>query len=192
MKAKNMVLIIVSVIALLAIWLFITEREKAKRKDDIIDKLSKENESLKIGYLELLENFLREEGKVGKDVIDELQRLKQEIDHLDTEVHIELESVISSVNSGEGTKAVKDLAKIVECKLKEKVENDSTFKKPKMLHNLLEHAKDCKWISNRQFENGMKLKEIRNEESHTLAPKVEKKEIGLCLYAGIDIIYALN
>ncbi len=192
MKTKNIIIIHLSIISILALILLWDERKKSNYKSELIRKYRKENENIRRGYFELLEKFLKEEGKVTPDIIDELQTLKSRIDNWETDLHLELESVIKRVNDGEGTKAVKDLAKIVECKLKEKVADDFNFKKPKMLHNLLEHAKECKWITNRQYENGMKLKEIRNEESHTLAPQKHSFEIGLCLFAGIDIIYSLK
>lgn len=192
MKAKDWLIIATIVVVLILLWLFLSEREKAKRKDDIIDRLTKENETLKSAYLDLLMKYLKEEGGTPPNVINELKRLKDEIDHLDTEVHVELDSVIKRVSEGEGTKAVKDLAKIVETKLKEKAANDATFKKKPMLHNLLEHARDCSWISSRQYENGLKLKEIRNRESHELAVTEESREIGMTIYAGIDLIYALK
>jgi hypothetical protein len=129
---------------------------------------------------------------VAPDVLKELQKLKTDIDNLDQNIHIELDSVIKRVNDGENTKAIKDLAKIVENNLKVKVENDTKFKNKPMLHNLLEHALNCKWISNRQYENGMLLKEIRNKESHELAVKEESINIGIAIFAGIDILYSVS
>jgi len=84
------------------------------------------------------------------------------------------------------------LAKIVENKLKDKAKNDQTFKKKPMLHNLLEHAFNCQWISSSQFENGLLLKEIRNKESHELAVREEPLKIGMAIFTGIDIIYSLD
>ena len=84
------------------------------------------------------------------------------------------------------------MAKIIENKLKEKATKDKSFKGKLMLHNLLEYAKKCSWITLGQFENAMLLKVIRNKESHELAVQVETKNIGLSIFAGIDLIYTLK
>jgi hypothetical protein len=192
MKIKNFIIALVSIIALIILWLFLDERNKSKRKEEIIDRLTKENQSLKSSYLELLQNFLKAQGNTPPNVIEELKRLKNQIDHLETGVHIELDSVIKLVHEGQGTKAIRDLTKIVENKLKEKALNDESFKKTPMLNNLLEHAFHCKWISSRQYENACKLKDIRNKESHELAVVVDNLEIGMSIFTGIDIIYTIN
>lgn len=190
---KNIAIVVLSVTVLFVLWLFIDEREKAKRKDEIIDRLRDENRKIKAGYLELLEKFLKESGDVEPSVIEELQKLKSEIDVLDSEIHVELDSVIKRISEGEGTKAVKDLAKIVENVLKEKVEKDENYQKKRpMLNDLLLYAKDKGLICSRLYENGMKLKELRNLESHELAPTCSKLEIGLSVFAGIEIINAIR
>ena len=61
-----------------------------------------------------------------------------------------------------------------------------------MLHNLLEFAKNANLITVRQYENGMLLKDIRNKESHELVVLEETKNLGLCIFSGIDIIYSLR
>ena len=192
MKVKNAVTIVVSIFVLVLIWLFINEREKAKRKDMIIDRLKDENKQLKIAYLELLEKLLKESGDIEPNVLEELHRLKSDIDEIETAIHVELESVIKRISEGEGTKAVKDLAKIVENVLKEKAIMDETFKKKPMLHNLLEYAKDSGLICLRMYENGMKLKDLRNIECHELAPSCSKLEIGMSIFTGIEIINAVK
>jgi hypothetical protein len=192
MKGKNIAIVFLSIIVLVVLWLFIDERQKAKRKDEIIDRLKDENRRIKMAYLSLLENFLKQTGEVEPNVIEELHRLKSKIDQMDTAIHIELDSVIKKVTEGEGTKAVKDLAKIVENVLKEVAVRDATFTKTPMLHNLLEYAKGKGLICSRLYENGMKLKEIRNKESHELAPACSKLEIGMSVFAGIEIISAIT
>lgn len=192
MKGKNIAIVFLSIIVLVVLWLFIDERQKAKRKDEIIDRLQDENRRIKMAYLSLLENFLKQTGEVEPNVIEELHRLKSKIDQMDTAIHIELDSVIKKVTEGEGTKAVKDLAKIVENVLKDVAVRDATFTKTPMLHNLLEYAKNRGLICSRLYENGMKLKEIRNKESHELAPVCSKLEIGMSVFAGIEIISAIT
>ena len=179
-------------IALLFIWLFIDERKRAVKKDELIDKLYYENRKIKQAYLDLLVNHLSAINAIGPNAMAELQKLKNTVDHLDTEVHYELDSVIKQVGEGNWTKAVRDLAKIVENALKRKVDNDSRFKGKPMLHKLLEHAKNCNWITPIQFENGMLLKEIRNKESHELNVKEETRKLGLSIFGGVDLIYALK
>ncbi len=180
------------VIALIAIWLFIDERQRLRKKESLIEKLNQEKESFKKAYLELLTRYLKDEKSMTPDLVEEINKLKNNTDNLDADVHVELDSVLNQMKNGKGSKAVKDLAKIVENELKKKVRQDHKFKQKPMLHNLLKYARDCNWISKLQFENGLKLKDIRNKESHELAVRVNKRELGLTLFAGIDLLYALN
>ena len=48
---------------LVLLWLFIDERKKSELKDRVIDKLTKENEKLQLGYLTLLEKILKKSRK---------------------------------------------------------------------------------------------------------------------------------
>jgi hypothetical protein len=192
MKIKDVIIAGLVIAVLVLLWLFINEKRKAELLDKATKKLSEENESLKIGYLNLLEKYLKTQEKVGPDVIEELQKLKTDIDHLETSIHVELDSVIDHVNSGKGTKAVKDLAKIVENQLKEKAANDSSFTKNPTLNNLLEHAKNCNWIKPHEHAFGHLLRGIRNQESHELAVQESEYRIGLAIFSGIEIIYSLK
>ncbi len=192
MNAKNITIAVLVLIILIVIWLFINEKKKAELMDKAVKKLTHENEVLKVGYLNLLEKYLKTQEKVAPDVIEELNKLKQQIDHLDAAVHVELESVIDLVNDGKGTKAVKDLAKIIENKLKEKAEKDQNFNKKPTLNNLLEYAKECKWIKPHEFAFAELLRGIRNKESHELAVKEDNYRVGLAIFSGIEIIYTLN
>lgn len=168
------------------------KKKRGEIKDEAIKRLLKENEKLKKAYLELLEEYLKSQEKVHPDIITELSRLKESVDELEESVHIELDSVIKLVTQGEGPKAVKDLAKIVENKLKEKVAKDQSFKKDKTLFNLLEHAKHCKWIQPHAYAFGQLMKAIRNKESHELAVKETSYRVGLAIFSGIEIIYDLK
>ena len=191
MLTSDIFLLLVIIILLLVLGMFISEKEKNKRSDRIIEILTKENKRLKQAYLSLLEKYLLKIENFPPDSIVELQRLKAKTDHLDKDVHYELDTVISLVNSGHGVKAVRDLAKIVENKLKEKAENDSDFKKKPTLSNLLDFAHHSKWIKQRHFENGQLLREIRNQESHELAVKLDSLQIGLAIFSGIEILYSI-
>jgi hypothetical protein len=192
MKGKNIVIVVLLGLLLFLLGWTMNERERARRKDKMMDRLREENKELKMAYLSLLEKFLKANG-VEPSVLEELHKLKSEIDEMETEIHVELESVIKRISDGEGTKAVKDLAKIVENTLKEKAKTDESFtnRRP-MLNDLLLYAKEKGLICSRLYENGLKLKELRNLESHELAPSCSKLEIGMSVFAGIEIITAVR
>lgn len=192
MKAKENFYLIIALLSLIIIWLFIGKRKRAVKTDRIIKRLRKDNYETKKAYLGLLEKYLKTEKNVDIGIIAELQKLRQSIDTLDFEVHIELEAVIKNLNDGKPEEAVRILAKVVENKLKEKAIKDDSFKGKPMLHNLLEFAKNCNLITVRQYENGMLLKDIRNKESHELVVLEDTKNLGLCIFSGIDIIYSLR
>ena len=192
MKLRDILYILIAVLGLLVLWLFEDKKKRAAKANRIIKRLRKENHDIKRAYLGLFEKYLKSQQNVDVSIITELQKLKESVDNLDYTVHIELESVISNLNDGKTTEAVRVLAKVIENKLKEKAEKDESFKGKPMLHNLLDYAKKCDWISLRQFENAMLLKEIRNKESHEMDVQEETKNLGLSLYSGIDLIYALK
>lgn len=192
MKGKNILIVALIAFVLFALGWAMNERERAKKKDKMIDRLRNENKEIKMAYLELLEKFLKATD-VEPNVIEELHRLQAEIDEIETAIHVELESVIKRISDGEGTKAVKDLAKIVENVLKEKAKQDESFtiRRP-MLNDLLVYAKEKGLICSRLYENGLKLRDLRNMESHQLAPSCSKLEIGMSVFAGIEIISAIQ
>ena len=192
MKLKDILYIIIGILGLILFWFIDDKKKRAIKTDRIIKKLRKENHDTKKTYLGLFEKYLKSQQNVDVGIISELQKLQKSIDTLDFEVHIELESVIHNLNEGKSEEAVRLLAKIIENKLKEKATKDKSFKGKLMLHNLLEYAKKCSWITLGQFENAMLLKVIRNKESHELAVQEETKNIGLSIFAGIDLIYALK
>lgn len=192
MKAKDFVYVLLAVLTLLVLWLFIDKKNKAQKADRIIKRLRKDNFETKKAYLGLLEKYLKTQQNVDLGIITELQKLQKSIDTLDFEVHIELETVIENLNQGKSTEAVRLLAKVVENKLKEKAAKETSFKGKPMLHNLLDFAKNCNWITPRQYENGLFLKDIRNKESHELVVLEDTKNIGLSIFTGIDIIYSLK
>lgn len=192
MKAKDVAIVALGFLVLLFIFVFIDEREKNKRKDALLAKLSKENAQLKQGYLTLLEKYLQKEAKVAPDILEELHKLKQTIDSLETNVHYELDSVIRLMNAGEGTKAIKDLTKIIENKLKEKVIHENVQPKGSTLNDLLDFAGKCNWLNSKQVATGHLLREIRNKESHELAVNESHARIGMAIFGGIDIIYELS
>ncbi len=191
MRAKNVINGLLGLLVLILLWAFIDEKEKSERKDKVIDQLTKENQDLKSAYLKLLEEFLQDQPDIEPSVLRELKQVKSEMDELDTATHIELQSVMRHVASKEYAKAVRDLAKILEVKLKEKVIEDQSFKKQPKLHFLLEHARVCNWISDQDFHNAIQLKEVRNEESHELAVNVKPVDAGLMVFAGIKVLYAV-
>lgn len=192
MKLKDILYIIIGVLALAVWWLIDDKEKRALKTDRIIKRLRKDSHDTKKAYLNLFEKYLKTQQNVDVGVIAELEKLQKSIDTLDFEVHIELESVINNLNEGKSEEAVRLLAKIIENKLKEKATKDPSFKGKPMLNNLLEYAKKCSWITLGQFENAMLLKVIRNKESHELAVQEETKNLGLSIFSGIDLIYALK
>ncbi|MBD0831822.1 hypothetical protein [Aestuariibaculum sediminum] len=192
MRIKDVLYLIILGLGLAVLWLYYDKKERAQKMDRIIKKLRKDNYETKKAYLSLLEKYLKSQKNVDVGIIMELQKLQKSIDTLDFEVHIELEKVVTSLNNGNPEEAVRLLAKVVENKLKEKAAKEDSFKGKPMLHNLLEYAKNCQWITSRQFENGLLLKEIRNKESHELDVIEETNNICLSIFSGIDIIYALK
>lgn len=192
MKLKDALYIIIIALGLIIFWLFYDKQERAIKMDRIVKKLRKENYEIKTAYLELFEKYLKTQQNVDVGIIAELQKLRKSVDTLNFSVHLELENVITNLNEGKTVEAVRILAKVVENKLKEKVKKEETFKEKPILHNLLKYAKNCNWISSRQFENALLLKDIRNKESHELDVQEETKNLGLSIFGGIDLIYALK
>lgn len=179
-------------ITLLFAWYFISNEERHKRKDEVIKKLRDENYEIKMAYFNLLHKYLSEIKNLPSEVLTELNKLKNDIDHLDLDTHLELNETIKLVTEGKESKAIRELAKIVENKLKEKVVQDKEFNKKPMLNNLLVYAKEKGLINSRQFENCDLLRSIRNQESHELAVQVDRCHFGIAVLTGIEIIYSIS
>lgn len=192
MKLRDTLYIIIALLGIVVLWLFDDKKQRAVKTDRIIKRLRKDNHDIKSAYLGLFEKYLKSQQNVDLGIITELQKLQKSIDSLDFEVNIELESVTDNLNNGKSEEAVRLLAKIIENKLKEKAIKEESFKGKPMLHNLLEYAKKCSWITPGQFENAMLLKVLRNKESHELDVQEETKNLGLSIFSGIDLIYALK
>jgi hypothetical protein len=192
MRQRDIMMILIIAVILIVGFLFINEVKKNELKDKIIRRLVNENDELKKAYLDLLQKHLLISENTPKDVIVDIERLKEQAVNLNKDVHIELGSVIDNVRNNNGVKAVRELGKIIETVLKEKALKDEKFKKKPTLNNLLEHAKICNWIKPNELAYGELIREIRNKESHELNVQVEPHKVGLAIYAGIDIIYTLN
>ena len=191
-RVKDLIIVVLIIIIALLGWAFINERMKNELKDKAIRRLTDENDELKKGYLDLLQKHLLLSENTPKEVIADIERLKDQVVNLSKDVHIELGSVIDNVRNRNGVKAVRELGKIIENVLKEKAANDANFKKKPTLFNLLVHAKICNWIKPHVQAYVELIREIRNKESHELNVQVEPHKIGLAIYAGIDIIFSLN
>ncbi|MFT7035375.1 MAG: hypothetical protein ACJA2S_003899 [Cyclobacteriaceae bacterium] len=191
MKAKDVLWIIIIGLGLLAVWLFVDRADRAKKVDRIIRLLRKEKHEINAAYLELLKKHLQSQQNIDVGIIAEFEKLKNKLDRLDFEVHIELEQIVGDLNRGRGTEAVRRIAKIVERKLKMKASKEPDFKGQKMLGNLLDFARKKDWINSLQFENAQLLKDIRNKESHELMVSEDSRRLGLCIYSGIDILYTI-
>lgn len=189
-KAYYVAYVLVAI--LVVIWIFISNEEKQKRMNEIIRKLKSENHKLKIAYLDLLQKYLSDVDNLPSEVLTELNNLKDSIDQLDSDTHLELNETIKLVTEGKESKAIRELAKIVENKLKEKVAQDVEFKKKPMLNNLLIYAKEKGLINTRQYENCDLLRSIRNQESHELAVQVDRCHFGIAVLTGIEILYSIS
>jgi hypothetical protein len=193
MKAKDIPLLILAVIAFVFYVLWNNEKEQRIKQEEINHLLRKEIDGIKQSYLSLLIAFMADKASAKPDTIAELEALKGELDELDKDTHLEINSVIRHVNLKEYSKALRDLAKIVENKLKEQIEKDETFNgKHKTLANMLKHAFSSKWISEQDYHNGLNLKDIRNKESHELSVEVSSLDAGLSVMAGIKLVYVLG
>lgn len=192
MKVKDIFWIVILGAGALVWWLLDDKKKRAIKTDRIIKRLRKENHEIKNAYLGLFDKHLTTIKNVDIGIIEEVQKLKNNTDILDFEVHLELERVVENLTKGKSSEAVRQLAKIIEKKLKEKVKKEESFKGKAMLHNLLQFAKDCDWITPRQFENGLALKEIRNKESHELNVQEETRSVALGIFSGIDLLYTLK
>ncbi|REE78834.1 hypothetical protein BX611_2969 [Lutibacter oceani] len=192
MKLINILYLIIGALVIVVLWFYYDKQERAIKMDRIIRRLRKDNHEVKSAYLDLFEKYLNTQQNVDVGIIDELHKLRRSVDKLDFYVHIELETVITNLNEGKTTEAVRVLAKVVENKLKEKVKKEESFKGKPMLNNLLNFAIKNNWISTRQYENAILLRDIRNKESHELIVQEDTKNLGLSIFGGIDLIYTLK
>lgn len=179
------------ILGVVLIWLFIDEKRKGELLEKANRRLKNENDELKKAYLDLLQEYLLLSESTPQEIIADIERLKQQAVELSKDVHIELGSVIDNVRDKKGVKAVRELGKIIEHVLKEKASQDANFKKKPTLSNLLQYAKDCKWINPNEHAYAELIREIRNKESHEVNPQVDSHKVGLAIYVGIDIIFTL-
>lgn len=173
-------------------WWAISENRKNTLKDKIIRRLTNENDEIRKGYLDLLQRFLILKGETAPDILEELEKLKESLSTLNKDAHIALGNVIGLVNDGYYETAVRDLAKIIENILKEKIDVDASFKKKRDLFNFLQHAKECKWIKPHEHAYADLIRLMRNNDSHEWNVKEEPHKIGLAIFAGIEIVYSLT
>lgn len=192
MKAKDITVVALAMIILVLIWLFIDEHERGRRKDAIIDQLQRENLELKRAYFSLLEKLLNEQPQTEPSVLRELKRVRDEIDELDTATHLEIDSAMRHVAANEHAKAVRDIAKILEVKLKETFQEEGKTAKRQTFQQVLEIAHTQNVISKQDFENLTHLKTVRNQESHELAVHIEPRDAGLLIFAAIKVIYKVT
>lgn len=192
MKLRNIIIAGLIAIILILIWLFVREQKRAELKDSIIRRLEEENEELKANYIDLLIAFMEAKNLADKSIINDLEELKKKSDHLGSSIHVELEHAIEMMREGKGTKAVKEIAKIVEHLLKEKISKETEKPKNSSLAVMLSFAKDKRWIQPHEEGYGHLIRQIRNKESHEVGVKVENHVICLAIYSGIQIIYGLG
>jgi hypothetical protein len=191
MKFKDVLIGGLIAALLIFAWIALSEKQKSKLKDKVIQKLAQQNHQLKLAYVELLEKILAFESKITPDVLKDLEELKEKARYLDELVHVELSEVVDLVKNGKGEKAVRDLGKIIENVLRMRAEKDENFKKKPTLHNLIEHAGVCNWLNSSEVSVANHIRDLRNEESHQLAVRKPSHEIGFAIFGGIKLIYTL-
>lgn len=189
MKIKHIAIATLAMLVLVLLWIVLDEEERGKRKDAIIAQLKRENHELKRAYFSLLEKLLSERPQTEPSVLRELKRVRDEIDELDTATHLEIDSAMRHVAANEYAKAVRDIAKILEVKLKEAVQEEDKPLKRQTLQHALEIARSQNVISAQDFENIVHLKAVRNQESHELAVHIEPRDAGLLMFAAIKVMY---
>ncbi len=178
-------------LALVFAYAFFSERKRREYAEKIMRKLEGEKRELELAYFDLLERVLELEKKMTPDIQTELTELKRKAGQLDEAVHIELSGVLDQVQAGKHEKATRDLGKIVENLLKQKIATDASFKANKTLNNMLDHALNCQWINKADHALGKLLRDHRNKESHELAVKEPNHVNGLLLFGGIKLVYTL-
>ena len=118
-RVKDLIIVILIIMVAIFAWAFINEQKRNELKDKAIRRLTDENDELKKAYLDLLQQYLLISENTPKDVIADIERLKEQAINLPKDVHIELGSVIDNVRNNNGAKAVRELGKIIENVLKE-------------------------------------------------------------------------
>lgn len=191
MKSKKVLIVVLSIISLIFLGLFWNERKRNIKLAKINEDLFFRNTNLKFRYLELLSIYINSKCPPNSNIIQDLKILKANFPLVEEKTHEELDKIIRRANSGEDVEAARDLAKIVEVKLKERASLDSNLKKTWQLHFLIEHAYKSGWIDTRAYENGLLLKEIRNFTSHELGYKTEGTRIAAAIFGGIEILYSI-
>lgn len=189
---KDILIGFLILIVLLLFWWLINEKTINALKDRTIRRLTNENDEIRKAYLDLLQRFMLLHNHANPDILKELEKLKELTVNLDREVHLAIDKVISLINDGHYEVAIRDLGKIIENILKEKIKSDNSFKKKHDLKHYLEHAKECQWIKTHEHSFGELIRVIRNKDSHELNVEIKPHQFGLAVFAGIEIIYSLS
>lgn len=191
MKPKNLFYAVFAAIALILLYLFLSEREKNKRTEKIVSRLSTENMHLKHAYFDLLKNMLENVEGVPKGLVEDLNRLRSQALNLPEGAHEEINSAILQLKDGNSAKAIREIAKVIEATLKDRLVNEPEYKKGCRLKDMFQLALDKNLINVQQHHSSDLIRELRNKESHELNVKIERHKAALAIYVGIDIIYQL-
>lgn len=187
MKEKNVIIIGLAFVAGILTYFLIEDQIKLNKKDYRIKELEKDR-------LKLIKDSLADSA-LSDEVKSQILKLINEYKNINKDVSNELISTLSLVEIGQNEKAIKDLAKIVENILNEKFNNEEKFKNFKKyipLAQLIEHAKEIKLFTPKEYNASCILKEFRNEESHELNVKYGTNWQMIGLLGGIEIILKLK
>ncbi len=188
MSNKDTTILILTAIAGILGYFLIQEANKNKANTKRIKALEKDR-------LKLMKDAIENSDHLSKEIKDQIHKLIDEYQEIDEEVAKELVSVLSLVNIGQHEQAIKDLAKIIENMLSEKYKDESKFKSFKKyipLAKLIEHAKEVKFFSSKEYNASCILKDIRNEVSHELNVRYGSNWQVIGLLGGIEIIFKLK
>jgi len=166
----------------------ISESIKNQKKDVQIRELQEDR-------LKLLKESLRNSKNFSIEVKQQINKLVSSYQNSNPEVSIEMTKVLKLVEIGEDVKAIKDLAKILENLLKEKYQQDSAFltkKRNPSLKNLIDHALQVKFLSQRLYNTACILYDFRNAESHELAVDDSDNMKMIGLIGGLEIVLKIN
>ena len=128
---------------------------------------------------------------MSEDVKSQLKLLIEEYKDIDEKVTTELLSVTALIEIKENTKAIMALAKIIENLLKKIYRGDSELRTTAGFADLIEHAKNKQLIGKDEYHFLNGVREVRNEEAHSLAVEKGASIISTSLIIGVSIIFKL-
>jgi hypothetical protein len=149
--------------------------------------------------LAALQREIDRQQALGKQVRQMLHDLVEQNKSVDPALANELTQIITLLNIKQDATALMKLAKVIENLLLELYGKDEELKakvkadnrKKAVFADYLEHAKAKGLIGKEDYHLIAVLKEIRNEEAHTLGVVKEVTRAAAALVAGIGVIFTL-